>query len=82
MIDKIDLNVNPIFRKSIMKLANTYKPNFSLDVKEFEKCYFLKFQSLYVKTFLNNYILYCLMIYLTLFTNSTKMNSKNLISEP
>ncbi len=36
MIDKIDLNANPIFRKSIMKLANTYKPNFSLDVKEFE----------------------------------------------
>lgn len=36
MIDKIDLNADPIFRKSIMKLANTYKPNFSLDVKEFE----------------------------------------------
>ena len=36
MVDKIDLNANPTFRKSIMKLANTYNPNFSFDGKEFE----------------------------------------------
>lgn len=55
MIDKIDLNADPIFRKSIMKLANTYNPNFSLNGKEFEneKTLFSELSNLICEDFSN-----------------------------
>ncbi|WP_243344601.1 hypothetical protein [Anaerococcus sp. AGMB09787] len=32
----MDIDLNPTFKRSVMKLANTYRPGFSLDNNNFE----------------------------------------------
>ena len=35
MSDKINIDLTYVFRRSVMKLANTYKPNFDSNTKSF-----------------------------------------------
>lgn len=36
MVKQINLDVDPIFKRSVMKITNTYNPKFSFGNKEFE----------------------------------------------